>query len=171
MSDLTLDMILCKKKYFPGSHLVEIDQNVLATPIVQTQKETMKSLQKQKFMKEGSWIWIGGLQGAKDLNGKLGEIVKFNKDKQRYEVFIPDIERDAFSKSILDIRKVFRQEDESSLIGMKLIKPENLKPYYGNHNLQGGKLVECQYVSCPATRNNLQQGPPYGPVQSRWYPR
>ena len=86
MSDLTLDMILCKKKYFPGSHLVEIDQNVLATPIVQTQKETIK----QKFMKEGSWIWIEGLQGAKDLNGKLGQIVKFNKNKQRYEVFIPD---------------------------------------------------------------------------------
>ena len=47
---------------------------------------------------------------------------------------------------------------------MKLIKPENLKAY-------NGELVECQYVSCPATRNNLQHGPPYGPVQSRWYPR
>ena len=51
---------------------------------------------------------------------------------------------------------------------MKLIKPENLKAF-------NGELVECQYVSCPATRTqfpyNLQHGPPYEPVQSRWYPR
>ena len=48
---------------------------------------------------------------------------------------------------------------------MKLIKPENLKAY-------NGELVECQYVSCPASaRTNLQHGPPYGPVQSRCYPR
>ena len=50
---------------------------------------------------------------------------------------------------------------------MKLIKPENLKAY-------NGELVDCQYVSCPAsamTNGNLQHGPPYGPVQSRWYPR
>ena len=86
------------------------------------------------LMKQGSWIWIEGLQGAKDLNGKLGQIVKFNKDKQRYEVFIPDSNgfnsRDFLpAKSFLDkihtvsqiefIRKIFRQEDESSLIGEK----------------------------------------------------
>ena len=86
------------------------------------------------LMNEGSWIWIQGLQGAKDLNGKLGQIVKFNKDKQRYEVFIPDSNgfnsRDFLpAKSFLDqiynfsqieyIRKIFRQEDESSLIGNK----------------------------------------------------
>ena len=86
------------------------------------------------LMKQGSWIWIEGLQGAKDLNGKLGQIVKFNKDKQRYEVFIPDSNgfnsRDFLpAKSILDkihtvsqiefIHKIFRQEDESSLIGEK----------------------------------------------------
>ena len=85
-------------------------------------------------MKEGSWIWIEGLQGAKDLNGKLGQIVKFNKNKQRYEVFIPDSNgfnsRDFLpAKSFMDqihsvsqiefIRNIFRQEDESSLIGKK----------------------------------------------------
>ena len=87
------------------------------------------------LIKKGSWIWIEGLQGAKDLNGKLGQIVKFNKDKQRYEVFIPDSNgfnsRDFLpAKSMLDkihipsqiefIRKIFRQEDESSLIGKKI---------------------------------------------------
>ena len=86
------------------------------------------------LLKEGSWIWIEGLQGAKDLNGKLGQIVKFNKNKQRYEVFIPDSNgfnsRDFLpAKSFMDqihsvsqiefIRNIFRQEDESSLIGKK----------------------------------------------------
>ena len=51
--------------------------------------------------KKNDWIWIEGLQGAKDLNGKLGQIVKFNKEKHRYEVFIPDLDCHKFNKEFL----------------------------------------------------------------------
>ena len=96
------------------------------------------------LLKEGSWIWIEGLQGAKDLNGKLGQIVKFNKNKQRYEVFIPDSNgfnsRDFLpAKSFMDqiqsvsqieyIRNIFRQEDESSLIGKKTFRISAFRIY------------------------------------------
>ena len=33
--------------------------------------------------KKDSWVWIAGLKGAKELNGTLGQIVKFNEEKQR----------------------------------------------------------------------------------------
>ena len=83
-----------------------------------------------------SWIWIHGLEKAKELNGKLGQIIKFNSEKQRYEVFIPNIDckLEPLSKVILktpqddnQIRKLFPQKDETSMVGMKLIKSDNLK--------------------------------------------
>ena len=90
--------------------------------------------------KEDSWIWIHGLEKAKDLNGRLGQIVNFNTEKQRYEVFIPNVDRkiESLSKVILktpqdddQIRKLFPQKDEPLMTGMKLIKPDNLKVWNG----------------------------------------
>jgi hypothetical protein len=122
--------------------------------------------------KKDSWVWIAGLKGAKELNGKLGQIVKYNEEKQRYQVFIPGVDSNGFnnfdknwvSNAILakkqddaKIRKLFQWEDETTLTGchMKLIKLENLKGYEG-------KLVECQYV---------EPGHPFGRFHSYWYPR
>jgi len=128
--------------------------------------------------KNGSWIWVHGLEKAKDLNGKLGQIIDFNKEKQRFEVFIPniDLKIEPLSKALVDnlricisiskvilktpqdddqIRKLFHQKDEPSMAGMKLIKPDNLKVYKG-------QLIECQYIST---------GQPFGPFESQWYPR
>ena len=119
--------------------------------------------------KKDSWVWIAGLKGAKELNGKLGQIVKYNEKKQRYQVFIPGADSNGFNKfdvsnAILakkqddaKIRKLFQWEDETTSTGchMKLIKLENLKGYEG-------KLVECQYV---------EPGHPFGRFHSYWYPR
>ena len=44
------------------------------------------------------WVWIEGLNGAKELNGKLGQIVKYNEEKQRYQVFIPGADSNGFNK-------------------------------------------------------------------------
>ena len=120
--------------------------------------------------KKDSWVWIGGLKGAKELNGTLGQIVKFNEEKQRYQVFIPGVDSNGFnfdensvSSAILakkqddaKIRKLFQWKDETTSTGchMKLIKVENLKGYEG-------KLVECQYV---------EPGHPFGRVKSVGYP-
>ena len=120
--------------------------------------------------KKDSWVWIAGLKGAKELNGTLGQIVKFNEEKQRYQVFIPGVDSNGFhfdensvSSAILakkqddaKIRKLFQWKDETTSTGchMKLIKVENLKGYEG-------KLVECQYV---------EPGHPFGRVKSVGYP-
>ena len=114
------------------------------------------------------WVWIEGLNGAKELNGKLGQIVKYSEERQRYYVFVPGHDSNGFgnfyseknwvSKAILankqddaKIRKLFL----SPGCHMKLIEPENLKGYEG-------KLVECQYV---------EPGHPFGRFHRYWYPR
>ena len=122
--------------------------------------------------KKDIWIWIEDLQVAKQLNGMLGQVINFNKDKDRYEVFIPEsnckgLSKDSISNAILakkqddeQICKLFRwrkgQPEEGRRSNhIKLIKAENLKGY-------DGQLVECQYVA---------PGQPFGHVQSFWYPR
>ena len=66
----------------------------------------------ESHFKKDDWIWIEGLQGAKDLNGKLGQIVKFNKEKQRYEVFIPDLDSHKFSKESLSKAILANKQDD-----------------------------------------------------------
>ena len=123
-------------------------------------------------LKKDEWIWIQGLKGAKELNGKLGQVVKYNEGKYRYEVFIPGLDcpsfnEDSLSQAILAkrqndgyIQKLFQWKDGKPQEGSgsrlnKLIKSDNLVPYEG-------KLVECQYVA---------PGVPFGSIQSCWFPR
>ena len=134
----------------------------------------LNSNEMESQFKKDSWVWIAGLNGAKELNGKLGQIVKYSEERQRYQVFVPGHDSNGFgnfyseknwvSDAILakkqedaKIRKLFQWEDETTLTGshMKLIKLQNLKVYEG-------KLVECQYVG---------PGQPFGRVKSYGYPR
>ena len=65
--------------------------------------------------KKDDWIWIEGLQGAKDLNGKLGQIVKFIKEKHRYEVFIPDLDCHKFNKEYLSKAILPDKQDDAQI--------------------------------------------------------
>ena len=115
-----------------------------------------------------SWVWIQGLNGAKELNGKLGQIVKYCEEWQCYQVFVPGHDSNGFSnfyskKNWVSDAILAKKQDDAKIrklflspgCHMKLIKPENLKVYEGN-------LVECQYV---------EPGHPFGRFHRYWYPR
>lgn len=36
-----------------------------------------RKIEMENQFKKDSWAWIAGLQGAKEFNGKLGQIIKF----------------------------------------------------------------------------------------------
>ena len=137
-------------------------------------KKLNSNYEMETQFKKDSWVWIEGLNGAKELNGTLGQIVKYSEERQRYQVFVPGHDSNGFGNFYLEknwvsnailakkqddakIRKLFQWEDETTSTGshMKLIKLENLKVYEG-------KLVECQYV---------EPGHPFGRFHSYWYPR
>ena len=143
-------------------------------------KKLNSKCEMESQFKKDSWVWIAGLNGAKELNGKLGQIIKYSEERQRYQVFIPGHDSNGFgnfyseknwvSDAILTkeqddakIRKLFQWEDETTSTGshMKLIKLENLKVYEG-------KLVECQYVEGQSykTANRLA----FDSFKSYWYP-
>ena len=136
-------------------------------------KKLNSSYELESQFKKDSWVWITGLNGAKELNGMLGQIVKYSEERQRYQVFVPGHDSNGFGNFYLEknwvsdailankqdiakIRKLFQWEDETTSTGshMKLIKLENLKVY-------DGKLVECQYVASQ----------PFASFKSYWYPR
>ena len=52
--------------------------------------------------KRDSWVWITGLNGAKELNGMLGQIVKYSEERQRYQVFVPGHDSNGFSNFYLE---------------------------------------------------------------------
>lgn len=102
-----------------------------------------------------SWVWIKDLQKINprfgQLNGKLGQIIGYDKIKQRYQVFVPDLDSNEFDKDSLTnfilvkqddkkIRRLFAEFTTQAFIkSLVELKDKNLKEY-------DGILVECQYV-------------------------
>ena len=47
-------------------------------------KKLNSNYEMETQFKKDSWVWIAGLNGAKELNGMLGQIVKYSEERQRY---------------------------------------------------------------------------------------
>ena len=102
-----------------------------------------------------SWVWIKDLQKVNprfgQLNGKVGQIIGYDNVKQRYQVFVPDLDSNGFDKDSLTnfilvkqddkkIRRLFAEFTTQAFIkSLVELKDKNLKEY-------DGILVECQYV-------------------------
>jgi len=133
-----------------------------------------------KILKDKDWVYIHNLTGALQLNGKLGQVGQFHQDKDRYEVFVPDLEENKFTgdniaklfndaesrfdKPTLKIdheslARLFRDLDNRSHV--KLIKRENLKCYEKKEQL----------VKCVLVHPTGGYGGGYGETEEVWYPK
>ena len=60
-------------------------------------KKLNSNYEMESQFKKDLWVWIEGLKGAKELNGMLGQIVKYSEERQRYQVFVPGHDSNGFS--------------------------------------------------------------------------